>query len=74
MASSWTPKRRVRQTELIRQWRPWAKSTGPRTNEGKAKASRNAYKGGHWLMLRELSRMVNAEVKAGQDLVNAIHR
>jgi hypothetical protein len=74
MASSWTPKRRARQAERIRQWRPWAKSTGPRTNEGKAKASRNAYKGGHWLMLRVLSRMVNAEVKAGRDLVNAIHR
>ena len=62
MATSWTPERRARQAELIRQWQPWAKSTGPRTTEGKAKASKNAYKGGHWLMLRELARLVNAEI------------
>ena len=59
---------------MIGTWRPWERSTGPRTPDGKAKASRNAYKGGDWLMLRELSRMVNAEVKAGRDLVNAIPR
>ena len=71
MASSWTPERRARQAALIRTWKPWQKATGPRTPDGKATASRNAYKGGHWLMLRELSRMVNAEVKAGRDLVDA---
>ena len=74
MASSWTPERKARQAALIGTWRPWERSTGPRTPDGKAKASRNAYKGGDWLMLRELSRMVNAEVKAGRDLVNAIPR
>jgi hypothetical protein len=39
-----------------------------------ATASRNADKGGHWLMLRELSRMVNAEVKSARDLIDAIPR
>lgn len=34
----------------------------------------NAWTGGHRAMLRELSRMVNAEVKAGRDLVDAIPR
>jgi hypothetical protein len=38
----------------------------------RATTSRNAYKGGHWLMLREPSRLVNAKVKAGRDLVDAI--
>ena len=52
----------------------WQKATGPRTPDGKATTSRNAYKGGHWLMLRELSRLVNAEVNAGRDLVDAIPR
>jgi len=47
---------------------------GPRTPDGEASTSRNAYKGGHWLMLRELSRLVNAEVKASQEMVNAIPR
>lgn len=74
MASSWTPERRARQAALIRTWKPWQRATGPRTPDGKAIASRNAYKGGHWLMLRELVRMVNAEVKAGRDLVDTIPR
>jgi len=72
--SSWTPERRRRQAELIRTWKPWKQATGPSTPDGKAKASRNAWTGGHWLMLRELSRLVNAEVKAGRDLVDAIPR
>lgn len=72
--SGWTPERRARQAMAIHAWKPWTQTTGPRTPEGKAKASRNAYKGGHWLMLRELSRLVNAEVKAGRDLVDAIPR
>ena len=45
MCNGWTPERRVRQAELIRAWRPWELSTGPRTVEGKALASLNAYKG-----------------------------
>ena len=72
MTSSWTPERRARQAALIRTWKPWQQATGPRTHDGKAIASRNAYKGGHWLMLRELSRMVNAEIRAGRDLVERV--
>ena len=30
MAKGWTPERRARQAELIRSWRPWEQSTGPR--------------------------------------------
>ena len=74
MATTWTPERRARQAALIRTWKPWKQASGPRTPEGKAKASRNAWKGGHWAMLRELSKMVNAEVKAGRELVDAIPR
>lgn len=53
MVNGWASERRARQAELIRQWRPWDRSTGPKTLEGKAKASRNAYTGGTWLLLRE---------------------
>ena len=74
MATRWTPERRARQAELIRTWKPWQKATGPRTSDGKATASRNAYKGGHWLMLRELSRMVNAEIREARDQMDAIPR
>jgi hypothetical protein len=38
---SWTKERKARQSALIRTWRPWEASTGPRTKEGKQKASRN---------------------------------
>lgn len=72
MASSWTPERRARQAMLIHTWKPWQQATGPRTPEGKAIASRNAYKG-HWLTLRELSRCVNAELRLARDLVDGIH-
>ncbi len=43
--SGWTPERRAKQAEAIRQWQPWGRATGPRTDEGKAKSSRNADKG-----------------------------
>lgn len=72
MRTPWTPERRARQAALIRAWKPWERSTGPRTPEGKAKASRNAYKGGHWLMLRELSRLVKAEIRAGRELIERV--
>ncbi len=39
---SWTPERRIRQRQAIHRTRPWEKSTGPRTPEGKAIASQNA--------------------------------
>jgi hypothetical protein len=74
MANGWTPARRARQAALIRTWTPWQQSTGPRTPDGKSTAARNAYKGGHWLVLRELTRLVNADVREARDLVDAIPR
>jgi hypothetical protein len=72
MATTYTPERRARQAALIRTWKPWKQATGPRTPDGKATAARNAYKGGHWLMLRELSRMVNAEIRDARELVYSV--
>ncbi|MBW4048848.1 MAG: hypothetical protein HIU89_13250 [Proteobacteria bacterium] len=42
MSNGWTPERRAKQAEAIRHWRPWEKSTGPRTDEGKARAAMNS--------------------------------
>lgn len=61
MANGWTSERRALQAQLIRTWRPWEGSTGPRTAEGKAKASRNGWKGGHRELLRELARALGAQ-------------
>jgi hypothetical protein len=55
-ARNWTPEQRQRQAEAMKRWSPWTQSTGPRTEEGKAVASRNGWKGGHREMLRELAR------------------
>lgn len=70
MANGWTPERRARQAALIRTWRPWEKSTGPRSEEGKARTARNAFKGGHRAELRELARLVNAEVSAVRGILD----
>jgi hypothetical protein len=61
MANGWTPERRARQAKIIQQWRPWEKSTGPRTDAGKAKVSWNAYKGGTWKLMRELSKALREQ-------------
>jgi hypothetical protein len=58
-SNRWTPERRAHHAALIRTWRPWEKSTGPRTNTGKAIAAQNAWKGGDEVRLRELLRDVN---------------
>lgn len=61
MANGWTPERRARQAELIKQWQPWEKSTGPNSAEGKVKASRNAYKGGERPQLREVAKALKKQ-------------
>jgi hypothetical protein len=57
MANGWTVERRARQSDLIRTWRPWERSTGPRSNGGKSAAAMNAYKHGlrsaAWVDLRQ---------------------
>lgn len=40
----WTPEKRAKQAERTRQTRPWLHSTGPKTVEGRLKASQNRRK------------------------------
>jgi hypothetical protein len=44
---------------LIQRWKPWEKSTGAKTLEGKVKSSRNATKDGKSLEVRELIKQFN---------------
>lgn len=62
-ARTWTPEQRQRQREAIQQWQPWRQATGPTTPAGKAKASRNAFTGGHAVTLRQLAKEVNAAMR-----------
>ena len=68
--NGWTPERCKRQSEAIRRWKPWNQSTGPKSPEGKAVVSGNAWIGGHRAQLRELTKLVNAEVLASRELVS----
>ncbi len=44
--AKWTEERKKKQAEAIKRWKTWEKSTGPKTNKGKACASHNACKHG----------------------------
>jgi hypothetical protein len=74
MAHGWTLARRARQAQAIRRWRPWARSTGPRTAAGKARSARNADRGGVWRTLRLMSKTLNAELRAQRDALSEIRR
>ena len=39
-----TPQHRRLRAELIRKWKPWEQSTGPRTKAGRAASARNSRK------------------------------
>ncbi len=58
----WPPERRKRQAEIIRETKPWTKSTGPKTEEGKEKVKMNAYKHG-WrgAKVREFEALLRAQ-------------
>lgn len=61
MTTRWTEERRKRQAEAIRRWKPWERSTGPRSAEGKAIVSMNGLKHGGRSQAREaLARAVAA--------------
>jgi hypothetical protein len=50
-----------RMLRLIHEWKLWQRSTGPRTTQGKAKVSRNAWRGGFRTAVRRLARMRRQE-------------
>ncbi len=56
---TWTADRRERQRVLIQTWKPWEKSTGARTLEGKARVSKNAIKSGFSLGIRARIKIIN---------------
>ena len=71
-AKGWTPERRKAQSEKIRQWQPWQHSTGAKTPEGKAISSRNAYKGGHTVRVRDLIKGVNALLRQHKEMLDRL--
>ena len=63
--------RRLR-AELIRRWKPWERSTGPKSPAGKAKVSRTADKGGSWQFMSEIRRLLRKQDQTRRQLVEQI--
>ena len=61
MASGWNSERQARQAAMIQRWKPWERATGPKTQKGKARVSRNAFKGGWREQFRELRRILREQ-------------
>lgn len=53
MTTGWTEERRQKQRERIMHNRPWEKSTGPKTAEGKLRSSLNSLTNGRRTRLSE---------------------
>lgn len=70
-ARRWTQEQRARQAELIHNWKPWAKSTGARTPEGKKMSSQNALNYSMRDVQRELARINRALLPQMRDFLNA---
>jgi len=66
---NWTVEQRQRQKELIQNWKPWTKSTGAKTAEGKKRSSQNAYKTGKSLQIREFMKSINKLLKDQKGLI-----
>lgn len=69
MANGWTPERRVRQAKAIRRWRPWEKSTGPKTPTGKSIVANNAAKGREREKVREMARFIHEALLEQRELM-----
>src|SRR5687768_13203080 len=64
-----TPEHRRVQAELIRKWKPWEKSTGPKSKEGKTRAAMRGFKGGWRKELRELRCILREQEEARRQVV-----
>ncbi len=69
MNKGWTPERRAKQAAAIRRWKPWQKSTGPKSTAGKQKASQNAYKEGGWAELQRELRVLKKMMREQEEML-----
>ena len=65
----WTATERARQSELIRNWKPWEQSTGAITLNGKERSSQNSRKHGMYSReTRVLQRLLVEQQQQVRDL------
>lgn len=65
-----TAEHRALLAEQCRNRRPWEQSTGPKTEEGKAASSMNAWKGGTRQMLREIAQALREQDDSRRELID----
>jgi hypothetical protein len=70
MANGWTTKRGLCQSQPIKTWKSWKSSIGPKTEAGKARASRNADQGLEWPELRALRTLLKAQRTQSERTLN----
>jgi hypothetical protein len=68
-AKGWNSERRKKQSEAIKRWKPWNQSTGPKSPEGRALVSRNAYSGGELVNLRAMVKALNQAMRRQKALL-----
>ena len=72
MKQGWTAKRKAQQASAIQNWKPWTQATGPKTVEGKARVSRNAFKGGKRVALRQSIAVLKQYFRLNKDFLDEI--
>jgi hypothetical protein len=73
MANGWTAERRLRQSMMIRKWKPWEQSTGAKTPEGKRRSSQNALaNGGGVLMSTAELEQINDLLRRAKELLKSV--
>ncbi len=66
-----TPEHRELRAQLIRQWSPWEKSTGPKSQEGKQKSAKRGFKGNHRGLLRDLRKLLKSQAMSLEEVTLA---
>lgn len=69
MANGWTQERKDKMRLQIQLWKPWEKSTGAKTPQGKATVAKNSTKDGQSVAMRQMMRELNRMMKAEEDWV-----
>ena len=69
----WTAERKAKQALAIHRWRPWDRATGPKSPEGKARVSRNGFKGGKRAVLRREVAALRKCLRGNGEYLSLLH-
>ena len=65
-----TPEHRELRRKMIYQWKPWEKSTGPKTSEGKQKSAMRGFKGAIRPTMRLLAKSLKCQDEILADMMD----